>query len=350
MEDMAIQYKKGDLLKEPVQAIVNTVNTVGVMGKGIALQFKEKFPENFKAYKKACDAGEVQTGKMLITTQHKIGEPDIIVNFPTKQHWRQPSKLEYVEKGLDDLVEQIKKYQIKSIAIPPLGCGNGGLDWNIVKSLIEKKLSPVEDIDIIIFEPSEIAYKKKRNVKKSLKLTELRAFVLFAMHKYTELGYELSVLETQKIVYLLQRLGLDFKLDFQKHIYGPYADKLRHVLYDMEGHYLHGMKSKEARPFDELTIEKSQLANIESLIEKSSQKNKLDTLLNIIEGYQSPLGMELLATIDLLIKDDKSLLHDTEALIDKIHNWNERKARLMKPHYIKVTQERLRKFEDVLYA
>mgnify|MGYP000880146280 FL=1 len=145
-----IEYKNGDILKEDAEAIVNTINCVGVMGKGLALQFKNKYPENFIQYKQACKEYKVQIGKMFIYHTEQFINPKYIINFPTKKDWRSNSKIEYIENGLDDLIKVIKELDIKSIAIPPLGCGLGGLDWTIVKQIIETKLSKLE-CKIIIF-------------------------------------------------------------------------------------------------------------------------------------------------------------------------------------------------------
>src|SRR5579884_1817745 len=134
---MTIKLVKGDLLSQNVDAVVNTVNTVGVMGKGVALQFKRRWPENFRAYERASKQGDVQIGKMFIYDAGRLLTPRYIINFPTKVHWRSPSKLEYIREGLEDLVSQIRRLNIESIAMPPLGCGNGGLDWEDVRPLIE---------------------------------------------------------------------------------------------------------------------------------------------------------------------------------------------------------------------
>ena len=148
-----ITYKTGNLLLEDVEALVNTVNCVGVMGRGIALQFKKTFPENFKVYEKACKQETVVPGKMFVHETGNLTNPKLIINFPTKRHWRGASRLEDIEAGLEDLIHVIKKYRIKSIALPPLGCGLGGLDWNTVRERIETILKDIADLDIIIFEP-----------------------------------------------------------------------------------------------------------------------------------------------------------------------------------------------------
>lgn len=150
-----MQYIKGNLLDAKAQALVNTVNTVGVMGKGIALQFKEAFPNNYKAYVDMCKRHELVPGKLLVVKEHTLEGEKIIINFPTKTLWHLKSKYAYIEDGLKELVNVIKQENIKSIAIPPLGCGNGGLKWGKVRSLMEKYLAHLIDVDILIYEPNE---------------------------------------------------------------------------------------------------------------------------------------------------------------------------------------------------
>lgn len=148
-----LQYKTGDILKEDAEAIINTVNCVGIMGRGIALQFKKAYPENFSVYATACEHKQVNPGKMFIFKTGELFNPKFIINFPTKRHWRGKSRIEDIKSGLKDLLIVIKKNDIKSIAIPPLGSGLGGLNWFQVKSLIEKAFIALEDVDVIVFEP-----------------------------------------------------------------------------------------------------------------------------------------------------------------------------------------------------
>lgn len=149
-----ISYTSGDILKADAEALVNTVNCVGVMGRGIALQFKNAFPENFGVYARACQKKEVLPGKMFVYRTGTLTTPYFIINFPTKRHWRGKSRLEDIDSGLQDLVDVIRHYGIRSIAIPPLGSGLGGLDWSVVRSRIEAALAPLADVSIIIYEPN----------------------------------------------------------------------------------------------------------------------------------------------------------------------------------------------------
>ena len=148
-----IELTTGNLLDADVEALVNTVNTVGVMGKGVALMFKEAFPENFKAYEAACKRKELRVGRMFVTERHQFIGPKFIINFPTKQHWRNPAKLEWVEAGLEDLKRVIVENGIRSIAIPPLGSGNGGLNWSDVRKKIEAALAALP-IRVVVYEPT----------------------------------------------------------------------------------------------------------------------------------------------------------------------------------------------------
>jgi O-acetyl-ADP-ribose deacetylase (regulator of RNase III) len=143
----------GNLLESPCDAIINTVNTVGVMGKGLALQFKRAFPDNFKAYEQACKNGKVCLGCMFIFEINSLLGVHYIINFPTKSHWRLDSNINDIAVGLDDLRRVITELSIKSMAIPPLGCGLGGLHWRDVEPLIKEKLAGL-DLDAFIFSPA----------------------------------------------------------------------------------------------------------------------------------------------------------------------------------------------------
>jgi O-acetyl-ADP-ribose deacetylase (regulator of RNase III) len=150
-----IEFVRGNLFDADVEAIVNAVNCVGVMRKGIALEFKRRFPSNFIAYKIACDAGELQLGRVFIHDEGPSATPRYIVNFPTKHHWRNPSRLEDIRSGLDSLAAEIDRLKIHSIAIPALGCGLGGLDWQDVREELENRLLACKSSKIMVFEPKE---------------------------------------------------------------------------------------------------------------------------------------------------------------------------------------------------
>ncbi len=223
-----IRYTQGNLLDAEVDAVVNTVNTVGIMGKGIALMFKERYPDNFKAYETASKRGEIKVGHMFVVPTSELSGPQWIINFPTKKHWLHPSKLEWIAEGLKDLRKVMEERDIRSIAIPPLGSGNGGLDWSDVRPLIEAEFIELTDVDIIVYEPTT----KYQNVVKGRgveKLTPARALIAEMIRRYEALGFECSILEIQKLAWFLERmirqLGLvdPLKLNFAADRYGPYA-------------------------------------------------------------------------------------------------------------------------------
>lgn len=239
-----IKYTTGNLLESDAEAVVNTVNTVGVMGKGIALLFKETFPDNFKAYAIACKLGEVQVGRMFVTHRNNMYGPKWIINFPTKKHWRQPSKLEWIQSGLTDLKEVIRRNDIRSLALPPLGAGNGGLEWLAVRSIIEESLADLPNVDIIVYEPTP----EYQNVAKRTgveRLTPARALIAEIVRRYWVLGIECTLLEVQKLAWFIDVCASDLKLDdpfhlhFEANRFGPYADGLRHLLNSLDGSYLH---------------------------------------------------------------------------------------------------------------
>ncbi len=150
-----IEFRRGDIIGEDAEALVNTVNCVGVMGKGVALQFKAAFPANFREYAAACRRGEVMPGKVFVHETGQLTNPRFIINFPTKRHWRGKSRIEDIEAGLRSLRHEIEARGIKSVAIPALGCGLGGLRWTEVRPPLEQTLGPLNDVRVVVFEPGE---------------------------------------------------------------------------------------------------------------------------------------------------------------------------------------------------
>ena len=244
-----IKYITGDIFESTAEALVNTVNTVGVMGKGIALQFKKLYPGNYNEYRRACKNGELTVGNLLITTDSNIESGDrIIINFPTKTDWRKSSEYSYIETGLDALVREITDRNIKSVAIPPLGAGNGGLEWTRVKSLIEDRLKDI-DARIFVYEPN--ARIKEHLKTERVKLTGGRALLLYVLYDLVRNGSFVSEFAGEKICYFLQRFGAEkyFKLEYTPHFYGPYSGKVRFVLAALNGSYLMGYSDMDKKPF-----------------------------------------------------------------------------------------------------
>lgn len=338
-----IHYKTGNLLDSEAEALVNTVNTIGVMGKGIALQFKNMFPNNFKLYAQACKNKEVKVGQLLVTEEETLlAGKKIIINFPTKTNWRLPSEYQYIEAGLTELVKVIKDKNIKSIAIPPLGSGNGGLAWNKVKQILEKHLAYV-DCNIHIYEPSvaiQEALKKER-----VKLTPARAMLLSVLYELVRNGEFVSEFSSEKIAYFLQRFGAKeaFMLEFQPNFYGPYSGKVKHVLYYLNGSYIMGYSSKDKKPFEELGLIPDAELEVNEFLDKSENttfKNTVEKTKLFLTGFYSPFGLELLSTIDLIVSEKN--VKTPEAITRELENWSDRKKTLFtNPKFIQIAIKNL---------
>lgn len=337
-----IEYTTGNLLDDKAEALVNTVNCVGVMGKGIALQFRQAHPECFNDYKRACDAKEVKPGVMHV---HETGDfigPKFIINFPTKRHWKGKSKMEDVSIGLDALREWIEQSGVRSIALPPLGCGNGGLAWNVVRKLIEQKLADLEGVTVRVFEPSGAPESKSMSVAtKRPNMTRGRAAILAIFRKYLVPGYELSMLEIQKLAYFLQEAGEPLRLHFEKQKYGPYAETLHHVLQRIEGHFMRGYgdRSRDAS----VEVYEEAMADAEKLLktEYPETLERAERVKALIEGFETPYGLELLSSVDWVVKNEKGAKDDATIAVKSVHAWNERKAKIFPDKYIRIAWERV---------
>jgi O-acetyl-ADP-ribose deacetylase (regulator of RNase III) len=350
-----IRFTQGNLLAADAEALVNTVNTVGVSGKGIALMFKETYPENFRAYEAVSKAGKLVPGALFVTERHDMLGPRFIINFATKQHWRHPSRLEWIEQGLAALRNEIEVRGIRSIAIPPLGAGNGGLDWAEVKPLIAEALAGL-DCDVIVYGPTQ-AYQnvvKRHGVEK---LTPARALMAEMIRRYEVLGFDCSMLEAQKLAWFLsgaaRRLSLPNPMadDFVASRYGPYSDKLRHLLDSLDGSYLTcERRVADARPFDPIRFRHDRRDGIAVYLtapEASPYRPALDAASETIDGFQSPHGLELLATVDWL-NDDSGVALEADAMMAAIATWPgpegaaERKARIFTRHHVDAAVGHLR--------
>ncbi len=319
-----IHFTRGNLFDANVEALVNTVNTVGVMGKGIALMFKQRYPNSAQAYTSACKGGHLEVGQVLLTPSGELVGPRWIIHFPTKKHWRHPSDLAWIQDGLDDLRQVVSLQGIRSIAIPPLGCGNGKLDWSVVRPEIESRLGNLEGVDVIVFEPTDTYYNepKARGVEE---LTPARALVFELIRRYCSLGIDCALIEAQKLAWFLSRsceeLGVPDPLDlrFQAHRYGPYADGLRHLLDGLDGSYLHcERRLADARPLDILWIEHERRATVAEYLSSDPMTPygpAMEHMAARISGFESPLGMEALATVDWLLQRE-----DCEPTLPAVRN------------------------------
>ena len=296
-----IEYKVGDMFTEDVEALVNSVNCVGVMGRGIALQFKNLFPENFKAYAEACRREEVQPGQMFVYESGKMTNPRFIINFPTKRHWRGKSRMEDIESGLHALAREISERNIRSIALPPLGSGLGGLEWSIVRSRIESALRDIDDLRVVVFEPGGMPSDGRANRSTDVpRMTRSKAVLVDLMHRYLSglLDPFVTLLEVHKLMYFMQVAGEPLSLQFQKAHYGPYAENLRHVLRDIEGHLISGYADGGDAPGKRLEIVPGAVEEARAFLDNLPEsRERFARVSQLVDGFESSFGLELLTTV-----------------------------------------------------
>lgn len=337
-----IRLAKGNLIKQNTEALVNTVNCEGYMGKGVALQFKLAFPDNYQFYKKACRNGEVSPGHMLVYETRGLENPKYIINFPTKIHWRENSRYEFIEDGLADLILVIKSKSIKSIALPPLGCGLGGLDWHKVRPLIESAFNQIPTVEMILFEPAGAPLPTDMPIRtKHPRMTLARALLVKTIRQYTRLDYRLTLLEIQKIAYFLQEIGEPLHLKYEAGIYGPYAPNLNKLLEVMEGHFLTGIGDSQ-KPDAEIGLIDGATEEADKFLSQNLGINDhLERVLKLIAGFETPYGMELLSSVHWLAIHGSPRAKNPEEAIQGMAGWSDRKARMFKPKHIEVAWKRL---------
>lgn len=321
-----IKSTSGDIVKAQAEALVNTVNCVGIAGRGIALQFRKAFPENFKKYAAACKRNEVNPGKMLVIETGEL-MPRYIINFPTKRHWRGSSRIEDIESGLVDLVAVIRDLGIRSVAIPPLGSGLGGLRWAVVRPKIVKAFEALPDVTLLLYEPlDQTSEHTKPMSSKAPTMTAGRAGLIGLMHQYLNglLDPAISLLEVHKLMYFLQEAGEPLRLRYTKGIYGPFADNLRHVLMHVEGYYVSGYNGEGDSPETELQLVPGAVDDAEGfLANQSATHERFNRVNDLIGGFESPFGLELLSTVHWVATREKATTK--EQAIAQVYSWNERK-------------------------
>jgi O-acetyl-ADP-ribose deacetylase (regulator of RNase III) len=325
-----LEYRVGDIIGEDAEALVNSVNCVGVMGRGIALQFKQAFPENFKAYEAACRRGEMQPGRMFVFPTGQLTNPRYIINFPTKRHWRGKSRLEDIETGLEALVGEIRNREIRSIAIPPLGSGLGGLKWSEVKPRIEEALTELEGVRVVVFEPR--AADTSIPIRgEAPKMTPGRASLVGLVDRYLRglMDPFVTLLEIHKLLYFMQEAGEPLQLRFSKALYGPYAENLRHVLRAVEGHFISGYTAEGDAPDMHIELVPGAVSDALAFLEgKRETRQRFDRVADLVQGFETPFGLELLSTVHwVATRDSASTL---ERAIAETYEWNQRKRRFSK--------------------
>ena len=295
-----IEYTSGNILQCEADALVNTVNCVGVMGRGIALQFKHAYPENFKAYAAACQRKAVQPGRMFVFDTGQLTPPRFIVNFPTKRHWRGKSRIEDIESGL-------------------------------------------ADVQVFVFEPKGVpASDKMSHIREVPKMTEGRAALVELMQRYLGglLDPFVTLLELHKLMYFMQEAGEPLRLNYVKHHYGPYAENLRHVLHAVEGHLIAGYADGGDAPDKPLSLVPGAVDEAKSYLDQHQiSRARFERVTRLVEGFESPYGLELLATVHWVMSREGATQPDSVARL--VYDWNPRK-RQMTQRQIGIAMERLR--------
>lgn len=344
-----IKYTKGNILESEAKALVNTVNTVGVMGKGIALQFKKAFTHNNKKYVQACKNQELEPGRLLSVWDENftLGKK-LIINFPTKKHWRHRSKYEYVEKGLKALRELLQEKQVNSVAIPPLGCGHGGLQWSKIKQLMEDYLGDLT-LDVLIYQPNENIKKmlQQEETKQKARLTPARALLLYSLYAYESAGEYSSLFAANKLAYFLQRMGQPMNLKFQPYLYGPYTNQVERVLYELNGVYLKGLEQQETKPFKPLDLNYKKFEEVEQYINtqlNQKENQRLKQLIELLNGFTSELSLEILATVDYIVAEYPC--YGVDDIMEEINQWNLRKKELLERSYVEIAYNHLRQYKE----
>lgn len=338
-----IEDAQGNLLNAEAEALVNTVNCVGVMGKGIALQFKQAYPAMNKAYEKTCERGEMVPGRVQVWPTGQLSGPKYIINFPTKREWFRKSSYGDIKSGLVSLVAEVRRLGIMSIAVPPLGCGNGGLSWAKVRPMIVEAFASLPEVRVLLFAPIGAPVPTERVIKTERpKLTRARALFIAAIERYSVLAYQVTLLEIQKLAYFLQEAGEPLRLKHVKAQYGPYDDRLNKVLETLEGHFITGFDGERSPEKEIVLKEGATSAAVAILKDKDDAMARLDRVGRLIEGFETPYGMELLSSVHFVAVRDSALATSAEDAVVKVHAWNDRKKATLKPEHIRLAYSHLK--------
>jgi O-acetyl-ADP-ribose deacetylase (regulator of RNase III) len=298
------------------------------MGRGVALQFKKAFPANFKAYEAACKRHDVQPGRMFVYETGFVGNPKFIINFPTKRHWKGKSRIEDIESGLHALADVIKERHIRTVAMPPLGSGLGGLHWPDVRRRIEAFARELPDVSFTVFEPR--ADSSDADTVKSKadapRMTAGRAALIELMRQYLDglLDPFVTLLEVHKLMYFMQEAGEPLRLRYVKALYGPFAENLPHVLRAIDGYFVAGYGDGGESPNKELTLVPGAVEEAEAfLTDHGDVRARFARVADLVEGFETPFGLELLSTVHWVSHHEA--IDRNDDLVRAVYSWSDRK-------------------------
>jgi O-acetyl-ADP-ribose deacetylase (regulator of RNase III) len=357
-----IERRQGSVLDADAEAIVNTVNCVGVIGKGVALLVKRAYPQVYARYREACEAGEVRPGRVLAVPTGRPGNPKYIINFPTKRHWRQPSRLDDIRAGLPALIEKVKELGLRSVAVPALGCGNGGLDWDTVRPLIEEAFATLPDVHVLLFDPmngpagapaAQPLEDRRRcigeNRAQNLPAASDRhrrptdagiAALLHVMARYQELGDELAPWEVARLAYLLQAAGMPLPFQGAAAAHEPSPEGLAAMLPALAP-FLRGRLNLR-QPHAPVTLQPAAVTAAEQALAGLPETMALaERVARLIEGFETPYGLELLVTVHHLARDLPDAATDAERAVTEAIARFGHERRYLQPNHVRKAWQRL---------
>ena len=337
-----IEFKAGDIFAEDVEALVNTVNCVGVMGRGVALQFKRAFPENFKAYAERCRHNEMRPGRVFVFETGNLGSPRYIINFPTKRHWRGKSRPDDIGSGLKSLVGAIEDRGIRSVALPPLGSGLGGLDWTgEVRPMLVAALSGLQDVRFVVLEPRGPEDRRAIRSTEVPEMTPARAALVVLMDRYIRVLLDpyITLLEIHKLMYFMQAAGEPLRLRFVEGYYGPYAENLRHQLNAVEGHFIAGYLDGGDKPGKPLDLVPGAVEDAKTVLDSADDtRQRIERVRRLVEGFETAYGLELLATVHWIVDNERP--RNFGHLRQLVGAWSPRKRRFTE-RQLRIAADRL---------
>jgi O-acetyl-ADP-ribose deacetylase (regulator of RNase III) len=264
---------------------------------------------------------------MFVYETAQLTNPRYIINFPTKRHWRGRARIEDIDKGLEALAAEVRNRGIRSLAVPPLGAGLGGLDWALLRPRIVRGLLPLAEVNIVVFEPwPEAAAKPKPKAAKVPQMTPGRAALVGLIHRYLGgmLDPFITLLEVHKLMYLMQEGGEPLRLRFVEGQYGPYAENLRHVLKAVEGYYVSGFGEGGEEPGKSLELVPGATSDAERILARREEtRSRLERVAHLVEGFESPFGLELLTTVHWIVTRERP--SSEHQLFDRIYRWGQHK-------------------------